>query len=107
MWPASRRRSFGVMQTTHDTNQSGPPRLETFGLTKRFGDRVVVDDVTIAVPPASAFGLLGQTGYPPPAPPGQQCCGPTAQRSRVKLRLSTSIFTSREIPNRRAERVHL
>jgi ABC-2 type transport system ATP-binding protein len=62
MWPGPHRRSVGVMSTTHDTNQSRPVVLETFGLTKRFGERVVVDDVTIAVPRASAFGFLGHNG---------------------------------------------
>src|SRR5947208_1163400 len=44
------------------SEQSRPLVLETFGLTKRFGERVVVDDVTIAVPRAGAFGFLGHNG---------------------------------------------
>jgi ABC-2 type transport system ATP-binding protein len=48
------------MPTSHDTER--PLVLQTFGLTKRFGARVVVDDVTIAVPRASAFGFLGHNG---------------------------------------------
>ena len=36
--------------------------LETSGLTKRFGDRVVVDGVDLHVPRGSAFGYLGPNG---------------------------------------------
>jgi ABC-2 type transport system ATP-binding protein len=55
-------RSFAVMATTHDSEPSRSLALETSGLTKRFGERVVVDDVTIEVPRASAFGFLGHNG---------------------------------------------
>ena len=44
--------------TTNDT----PYVLETSGLTKRFGDRVAVDDVDLHVPRGSAFGYLGPNG---------------------------------------------
>jgi ABC-2 type transport system ATP-binding protein len=50
------------MTTLHDTNRLGPYALETTGLTKRFGERVVVDDVTVEVPRATAFGFLGHNG---------------------------------------------
>jgi ABC-2 type transport system ATP-binding protein len=36
--------------------------VETSGLTKRFGDRVAVDDVDLHVPRGSAFGYLGPNG---------------------------------------------
>ena len=36
--------------------------LETWGLTKRFGEVTAVDDFTIAVPEGEAFGLLGPNG---------------------------------------------
>jgi len=36
--------------------------LETSGLTKRFGDRVAVDDVDLRVPRGAAFGYLGPNG---------------------------------------------
>ena len=36
--------------------------VETSGLTKRFGDRVAVDDVALRVPRGSAFGYLGPNG---------------------------------------------
>ena len=41
---------------------SGRSHCETDGLTKRFGERVVVDDVTVEVPRATAFGFLGHNG---------------------------------------------
>src|SRR5205809_1195957 len=36
--------------------------VETSGLTKRFGDRTVVQDVELQVPRGSAFGYLGPNG---------------------------------------------
>src|SRR3954469_21142768 len=36
--------------------------IETAGLTKRFGDRAVVDDVDLLVPRGCAFGYLGPNG---------------------------------------------
>src|SRR3954470_22116901 len=36
--------------------------IETAGLTKRFGDRAVVDDVDLHVPAGCAFGYLGPNG---------------------------------------------
>lgn len=36
--------------------------VETFALTKRFGDVVAVDDLTLGVPRGSVFGLLGPNG---------------------------------------------
>ena len=44
--------------TTHTT----PYVLETSGLTKRFGERTVVDGVDLQVPRGSAFGYLGPNG---------------------------------------------
>src|SRR3954465_2515014 len=41
---------------------SAPYVIETSGLTKRFGERVAVDDVDLRVPPGSAFGYLGPNG---------------------------------------------
>jgi ABC-2 type transport system ATP-binding protein len=38
------------------------PVVETRGLTKRFGARLAVDAVDLAVPPAIAFGFLGPNG---------------------------------------------
>src|SRR5436189_4647488 len=36
--------------------------VETFGLTKRFGDRTAVADVDLHVPRGAAFGYLGPNG---------------------------------------------
>jgi ABC-2 type transport system ATP-binding protein len=36
--------------------------VETTGLTKRFGDRIAVEDVDLRVPRGSAFGYLGPNG---------------------------------------------
>jgi ABC-2 type transport system ATP-binding protein len=36
--------------------------IETQGLTKRFGERIAVDDVDLQVPGGSAFGYLGPNG---------------------------------------------
>src|SRR5687767_3673024 len=44
------------------TTNNTPYVLETFGLTKRFGDRTVVDGVDLHVPRGSAFGYLGPNG---------------------------------------------
>src|SRR5215211_4274064 len=41
---------------------SGAFVVETSGLTKRFGDRVAVDEVDLHVPRGSAFGYLGPNG---------------------------------------------
>jgi ABC-2 type transport system ATP-binding protein len=36
--------------------------VELSGITKRFGDAVALDDVTLSVPPGSIFGFLGPNG---------------------------------------------
>ncbi len=41
---------------------SAPYVVETSGLTKRFHERVAVDEVDLRVPPGSAFGYLGPNG---------------------------------------------
>jgi phospholipid/cholesterol/gamma-HCH transport system ATP-binding protein len=38
------------------------PAIRLDGVTKRFGDRVVLDDVSVDVPPGTAFCLLGRSG---------------------------------------------
>jgi ABC-2 type transport system ATP-binding protein len=38
------------------------PALEVSGLTKKFGDRTVVDNVSLRIPRGSAFGYLGPNG---------------------------------------------
>jgi len=41
---------------------AGPLAVTTTGLTKRFGDRVVVDDVALAIPAGSVCGFVGPNG---------------------------------------------
>lgn len=55
------------MELTRDSELSAPPGdiedvIETRGLTKRFGDRVAVNNVDLTVPRASAFGFVGPNG---------------------------------------------
>jgi ABC-type multidrug transport system ATPase subunit len=38
------------------------PALQTLGLTRRFGDRIAVDDVSLTVPARSIYGFLGRNG---------------------------------------------
>jgi ABC-2 type transport system ATP-binding protein len=51
-------RSLEIM-TTYITSDHV---VETHGLTKRFGDRVAVDNVELRIPRGSAFGYLGPNG---------------------------------------------
>src|ERR1700759_1140135 len=39
-----------------------PLAVETAGPTKRFGDRIVVDDVALAIPSGSVCGFVGPNG---------------------------------------------
>ena len=49
------------MKLTHAT-QDQSAAIHTFGLTKRFGDRTAVDEVSLGVPRGAAFGFLGHNG---------------------------------------------
>jgi ABC-2 type transport system ATP-binding protein len=49
-------------RTTGRKEGSGASAVETSGLTKRFGQRLAVDDVDLRVPRGSAFGYLGPNG---------------------------------------------
>ncbi|MCB1226724.1 MAG: ABC transporter ATP-binding protein [Verrucomicrobiales bacterium] len=42
--------------------EDGDAAIEVRGLTKRFGDKTVVDDVSLRVPRGSVFGFLGPNG---------------------------------------------
>jgi ABC-2 type transport system ATP-binding protein len=50
------------MQITHATQDHHGTAIETEGLTKRFGDRLAVDDVSLVVPRGVAYGFLGHNG---------------------------------------------
>ncbi|WP_260478800.1 BTAD domain-containing putative transcriptional regulator [Kibdelosporangium aridum] len=41
---------------------NGPPAVETFGLTKRYGSRIVLDDVSFTAQTGRIVGLVGPTG---------------------------------------------
>jgi ABC-2 type transport system ATP-binding protein len=45
-----------------NTTRTYPYVVEAEGLTKRFGDRVAVDNVDLRIPAGSAFGYLGPNG---------------------------------------------
>ena len=50
------------MKAIHANQHHGGPALETAGLTKRFGERVAVDAVSLSVPRGTAYGFLGHNG---------------------------------------------
>jgi ABC-2 type transport system ATP-binding protein len=50
-----------VMDRTGE-RPAGPLAVSTAGLTKRFGDRVVVDDLALAIPSGSVCGFVGPNG---------------------------------------------
>jgi ABC-2 type transport system ATP-binding protein len=50
------------MQITHATEDQFAPAIETARLTKRFGERIAVDEVSLSVPRGSAYGFLGHNG---------------------------------------------
>src|SRR6201986_4116903 len=54
--------SLDGMPTTHAFQDHQGPALETWGLTKRFGDRTAVADVSLVVPRGAAYGFLGHNG---------------------------------------------
>ena len=41
---------------------SSQPAIETVGLTKRFGDKAAVDNLTLHIPRGSTFGFIGPNG---------------------------------------------
>ena len=45
-----------------DTRPSGQPAVMIEGLTKRFGPKVAVDNLTMWVPRGSMFGFVGPNG---------------------------------------------
>src|SRR2546430_1484448 len=50
------------MQSTHANQDHHAAAIETVGLSKRFGDRAAVDEVSLVVPRGTAFGFLGHNG---------------------------------------------
>ena len=54
--------SVDGMQITHVNQDHHGSALQTLGLTKRFGERTAVDDVSLDVPRGTAYGFLGHNG---------------------------------------------
>jgi ABC-2 type transport system ATP-binding protein len=50
------------MKAIHANQHQAGPALETAELTKRFGERVAVDAVSLSVPRGTAYGFLGHNG---------------------------------------------
>ena len=50
------------MNITHAISPNNEPAIETAGLTRRFGQRTAVDDVSLTVPRGTAYGFLGHNG---------------------------------------------
>jgi len=50
------------MQSIHANQHHDGPALQTAGLTKRFGERLAVDAVSLSVPRGTAYGFLGHNG---------------------------------------------
>lgn len=64
------------MTMTEVTQRTGEPpgsslAVSTAGLTKRFGDRTVVDGVNLAIPRGSVCGFVGPNGGGHLRPPGR------------------------------------
>jgi ABC-2 type transport system ATP-binding protein len=51
-----------AIDSATSSQRTGPPVIETRGLTKRFGDRAAIDGVDLTVPGGCAFGFLGPNG---------------------------------------------
>src|SRR5919109_433489 len=63
--PSSRpmcRRARGPTVERMNTTRTSPYVVETEGATKRFGERLAVDDVDLRIPRGVAFGYLGPNG---------------------------------------------
>jgi ABC-2 type transport system ATP-binding protein len=50
------------MQAIHAIQDQDGPALETVGLSKRFGERLAVDEISLSVPRGTAYGFLGHNG---------------------------------------------
>jgi ABC-2 type transport system ATP-binding protein len=57
-----RARTFDRMHNTHANQDPPGPALQTVGLTKRFGERTAVHEVSLEVPRGTAYGFLGHNG---------------------------------------------
>src|SRR5690349_258410 len=62
MWGPRGAPTLAGMQSTHANQDHHAAAIETVGLSKRFGDRAAVDEVSLVVPRGTAFGFLGHKG---------------------------------------------
>ncbi len=62
MWVCGRGLSVDGMQITHANQDHHGSAVQTVGLTKRFGERTAVEDVSLDVPRGTAYGFLGHNG---------------------------------------------
>ena len=62
MWGPRGAHTLAGMQSTHANQDHHAAAIETVGLSKRFGDRAAVDEVSLVVPRGTAFGFLGHNG---------------------------------------------
>jgi ABC-2 type transport system ATP-binding protein len=53
---------IGMRPTPANQLDHDGPAVQTIGLTKRFGDRTAVDEVSLTVPRGTAYGFLGHNG---------------------------------------------
>ena len=60
--PEAMRRSHHQVVIPPRIQRPGPPAIEAVGLTKRFGNSVVVDDVSFRIEQGEIFGFLGSNG---------------------------------------------
>jgi len=60
--PEEQRRALRALSSGRVVSRSDEPALVVEHLTKRFGDRVAVDDVSFSVAPGEVFGFLGPNG---------------------------------------------
>ena len=60
--PPSRQQHAQPLEESRETTLADSIAVETRDLSKRFGDRTVVDGVSLSVPRGSAFGYLGPNG---------------------------------------------
>ena len=50
------------MDTTRINDSASPPAVWARGLTRRFGKKTAVDDVSLSIQPGEFYGLLGPNG---------------------------------------------
>ena len=79
--------------------RGGPCALEVDRLTKRFGDKVAVDDVSFTLEPGTFLGLLGRNGAGKPTTPKMLTgmLSPTSGASGSRLDLARPLAVKRQV----------